>query len=59
MSAIKHRSETQPNQENFMNTTFQSSPVRIDNVLSAIVIAVAVGFAGYGALASMLAPLAA
>jgi hypothetical protein len=42
-----------------MKNTQKTNPVRIDNVLSVLVIAVAVGFAGYGALASMLSPLVA
>jgi hypothetical protein len=42
-----------------MKNIQKTNPVRIDNVLSVLVIVVAFGFAGYGALASMLAPLAA
>jgi hypothetical protein len=42
-----------------MTDILKSDPLRVDNVLSVFVIVVTIGFAGYGALASMLAPLAA
>jgi hypothetical protein len=37
----------------------QKNPVRIDTILSVAVLVVAVGFAAYGALASIVGPLAA
>ncbi len=42
-----------------MNKTIQTRRVSVDSVLSALVIAVAFGFAGYSALSSVIAPLAA
>jgi hypothetical protein len=42
-----------------MKTNSNKSPVRIDNVLSVLMIAVALGCTGYAAIASAIAPLAA
>jgi hypothetical protein len=42
-----------------MTKTIQTRRISIDSVLSALVIAVAFGFAGYSALSSVIAPLAA
>ncbi|MGA2549619.1 MAG: hypothetical protein ABSF50_05670 [Burkholderiaceae bacterium] len=41
-----------------MNAT-QNNPARIDTVLSILVLVSAIGFAAYGALASVIAPLVA
>jgi hypothetical protein len=42
-----------------MKSPYSKSPVRIDNVLSILVIAAVTGFAGFAALASAVGPLAA
>jgi hypothetical protein len=42
-----------------MKSPYSKSPVRIDNVLSILVIAAVTGFAGFAAWASAVGPLAA
>jgi hypothetical protein len=49
--------ETKP--ENIMNSTYNTSSVRLDNVLSILVIVAVTGCAGFAAIASAVAPLAA
>jgi hypothetical protein len=42
-----------------MKPTFDRSPIRLDNILSVLVIAVALGCTGYAAIAAVISPLAA
>jgi hypothetical protein len=42
-----------------MNTSYKSNSVRLDNVLSILVIVATIGCAGFSAIAQAFAPLAA